>query len=142
MVPVYNKSAKTWITMPEIKLKQLQFENNTWKRLLCFMMDENIHMKNRIAEILKTAVEKNMLEEIENFQNSFIRQDDLIGLLRNDTFELDRLLVREKFEDGKIKKMIDEQLKELRNNINIAEKQFSKLKSEFNNYLLENIEQK
>ena len=138
---MYNKNAKTWIDMPEFKLKQLQFENNTWKRLLCFMMDENIHLKNRIAEILKTTVEKNMLEEIENFQNSFIRQDDLIGLLRNDAFELDRLLVRERFEDGKIIKIIDDRLKKLRNNINIAEKQFSKLKSEFNNYLSENIEQ-
>lgn len=138
---MYKKSAKTWIDMPAFKLKQLQFENNTWKRLLGFMMDENIHLKNRIAEILKTTVEKNMLEEIENFQNSFIRQDDLIGLLRNDTFELDRLLVRERFEDGKIIKKIDDQLKKLRNNINITEKQFSKLKSEFNNYLLENIEQ-
>lgn len=125
----------------ELKLKQLQFENNSWKRLLGFLLDENIHLKNRIAEILKDDVDKNLLEEIENFQNNFIKQDGLIGLLRNDAAELDRLLLREIFEDGKIIKKIDEKLKSLRDNISITEKQFNKLKLEFTNYLLENIEQ-
>src|SRR5689334_17986371 len=127
--------------IPELKLKQLQFENNSWKRLLGFMMDENIHLKNRIAEILKNDVDKNLVEEIENFHNNFIRQDELIGLLRNDAAELDRLLLREIFEDGKIIEQIDEQLKKLRNNISITEKQFNKLKLEFTNYLLENTEE-
>ena len=127
--------------MPELKLKQLQFESNTWKRLLCFMMDENIHLKNRIAEILKNDANKNLLEEIENFQNNFIRQDELISLLRHDAAELDKLLVREIFEDGEISKEINKKLKDLRNNISNTEKQFTKVKVEFNNYLLETIQQ-
>jgi len=127
--------------MPELKLKQLQFESNTWKRLLCFMMDENNHLKNRIAEILKDDVDKNLLEEIENFQSNFIKQDELINLLRNDAAELDKLLIKKIFEDGKIIKEINKKLKDLRNNIPTIENQCTKVKLEFNKYLLETLEQ-
>ena len=125
--------------MPELKLKQLQYESDTWKRLLGFMMDENIHLKNRLSEVLKDKFDKNLLVEIEGFQNNFIKEDELIGLLRNDVAGLDKLLEREIFEDGKIVNEIDRRLKNLRNNIVYAEEQFGKLKLEFNNYLSENI---
>lgn len=125
----------------ELKLKQLQFESNTWKRLLCFMMEENNHLKNRIAEILKDDFDKNLLKEIENFQSNFIKQDELINLLRNDAAELDKLLIQELFEDGKIIREINKKLKNLRNNITTIEKQCTQVKLEFNNYLLETLQQ-
>jgi regulator of replication initiation timing len=125
--------------MPELKLKQLQYESDSWKRLLGFIVDENIHLKNRLSEVLKDKFDNNLLEEVEGFQSSFIKEDELIGLLRNDVAELDKLLVREIFEDGKIANEIDKKLNRLRNNITIAEKQFGKLKVEFNSYLSENV---
>ena len=125
--------------MPELKLKQLQYESDTWKRLLVFMMGENIHLKYRLSHVLKDKFDKNLLEEVESFQSKLLKEDDLIGLLRNDVAELDKLLVREIFEDGKIIKEIDGRLNKLRKNIITAERQFGKLKSDFNNYLLENI---
>ena len=103
--------------MPELKLKQLQYESDTWKRLLGFMMDENIHLKNRLSEVLKDKFDKNLLVEIEGFQSNFIKKDELIGLLRNDVAGLDKLLEREIFEDGKIVNEIERRLKNLRNNI-------------------------
>jgi regulator of replication initiation timing len=125
--------------MPELKLKQLQYEADTWKRLLGFMIDENIHLKNRLSEILKDRFDKNLLDEVESFQSMFVKEDQMIGLLRNEVAELDKLLVREAFEDGTIIKQVDRKLKKLRDNINNAEKQFGKLKTEFNSYLSENI---
>ena len=125
--------------MPELKLKQLQYESDTWKRLLGFIMEENSYLKNRISEILKDKFNKNLLEELEGFQSRVVKEDGLIGLLRNDVAELDKLLEREIFEDGKIIKEIDKTLKRLRNNIIVIEKQFGKLKLEFNSFLLENI---
>ena len=125
--------------MPEFKLKQLQFESDSWKRLLGFMMDENIHMKQRLTKILKDNFDRNLLEEVESFQSRFIKGDELISLFRNDVAELDKLLVREIFEDGKIIKDIDGSLKRLRNDIIIAEKHFSNLKLEFNNFVAENV---
>lgn len=125
--------------MPEMKLKQLLYESDTWKRLLGFMMDENIHLKNRISDILRNGFDKNLLEEMENFQSRFIKEDQLIGLLRHEMAELEKLLAREVFEDGKILKEIDRKLRIFRNNIIAAEVQFGKLKMEFNSYLSANI---
>jgi hypothetical protein len=125
--------------MPELQLNQLQCESDTWKRLLVFMMDENIHLKNRISEILKNGFDKNLLEELEDFNSKFIKEDALIGLMRNEIAELDKLLAREVFEDGNIKKEIGVKLKTIRNNIQIAEIQFTKIKLEFNSYLSGNI---
>jgi regulator of replication initiation timing len=125
--------------MPELKLKQLQYEADTWKRLLGFMMEENIHLKNRVSQILKDRFDENLLEEVESFQSSFVKEDEMISFLRNDVAELDKLLQREVFEDGMIIKNVESKLKKIRHNIKNAEKQFGKLKANFNNYLSENI---
>jgi hypothetical protein len=125
--------------MPELKFKQLQYEADTWKRLLGFLMEENIHLKNRLSEVLKTSFDEKLLEEAENFQSRFMREDSMISLLRNDVAEFDKLLLREVFENGQIKKEAARKVKTMRKNIENAEAQFSKLKAEFNNYLSENI---
>lgn len=125
--------------MPASKLKQLQYESDTWKRLLAFMMDENVRLKNRLSEVLKDGSENLLLNEIENFQNNFISEDELIGLLKKDIAEVDKMLVREVFEDGKIMKQLNKKLKMLRSNIVEVEKRFGQLKSDFHSYLSENI---
>lgn len=125
--------------MPELKLKQLQYETETWKRLIGFMRDENVHLKNRLSEILKNNFDNSLLEEVENFHSDFVKEDERIGSLKNEVVELDKLLVREIFEDGAIIKKVNSKLKRLRNNIKNTEAQFTKLKMDFNNYLSENI---
>lgn len=125
--------------MPDLKLKQLQYESDTWKRLLAFMMDENVHLKNRLSEVLKDGADNILLVEMENFQNIFVREDELVRLLRKDIAELDKLLVREVFEDGKIIKQVNKKIKMLRNNIIEVERKFGQLKSDFNSYLSENL---
>lgn len=125
--------------MPELKLRQLQYEVDTWKRLLGFLSEENIHLKNRLSEILKDEFDKNLLEEVENFQTRFIKEDELIRLLRNNVSELSKLVVREAFEDGVLAREIANKLRDLRAEIKDTERQFGKLKSEFNSYLSENI---
>ena len=125
--------------MAAFKLKQLQYEADNWKRLLGFITDENIHLKNRLSEILKNQFDDSLLGEMENFQTGFLKEDQRIGLLKNDVAELDKLLVREIFEDGKISMQVDHKLKKLRGNINNAEAQFTKMKTGFNNFLSEII---
>ncbi len=125
--------------MSQLKLKQLQHESDTWKRSLGFMMDENVQLKNRLAEIVRTEFDETLLGDIENFQTNFIREDEMISLLKTDIAKLDKLLVRETFEDGQIVENINRTLREIRRNIGIAETQFVKLKLEFNSYLLENL---
>ena len=123
--------------MPELKLKQLQHESATWKRSLGYIIEENIHLKNRISAILKDKFDKNLLDRIESFQNSFLKEDERISLLRNDIVEFDKLL--ELAEAGNPQKEITGKLKKIRNNMVSTETQFGSLKIEFNSYLSENI---
>jgi len=125
--------------MPELILKQILYETETWKRLLAFMQDENIHLKNRLSEILREKFDNEMLDEVEKFQNSFMKEDEMISFLKSDIAEMDKLLVREVFEDGKIVREVNRNLQKIRSNITNAEKQFSSLKSSFNSYLADNI---
>jgi hypothetical protein len=106
---------------------------------LGFMTEENIHLKNRISEILKDQFNKNMLEEVEIFHTDFIKEDILIGFLRHDVALIDKLMAKDKFDDGEIDRIINKKLKKLHKNIIIAERHFGKLKWSFNNYLSENL---
>lgn len=122
-----------------LKLKQLWLETDTWKRLLSFIIDENIQLKNRIAEVLKDGIDARLLEEVEKFHNRSLEGDLFIGLLRNDVAELDKMLVKDMPKDEKSIRQAESQIIKLRNNIAIAEKQFSKLKMEFYTYFSEHI---
>jgi hypothetical protein len=123
--------------MQDLILKQMKYETDTCKRSLGFMIDENIHLKNRLSEILRNAFNSNLLEQVEYFQNRFIKEDERIGLIRNDVAQVDKLLVKEAFEDGTILTDLNGKIHNICSNIMHAEKQFSELKLEFNNYLLE-----
>lgn len=121
-------------TMEQEKINQLQIEVNTWKRLLNFFKDENVYLKNRLSDILKNGFHRKFLEEFENFQTKFIKQDEVISLLRNDTAELDNLL-----NAGAGDNSIDKKLAHLRNNMANYERQFFQLQLNFNTYLSENM---
>lgn len=121
------------------KINQLQVEVNTWKRLLNFFSDENVCLKNRLSEILKNGFDRKLLEEFENFQTKFIKQDEMITFLRNDIAELDKLLVNEKLGIGINKNTIDRKLEHLRKNITNSEVRFFQLQLNFNTYILENM---
>jgi hypothetical protein len=125
--------------MSYLKKKQLQFEVNYLKRLLDFIVDENIHLKNRISEILSERFDTFLLEEVDNFQSRLIKEDHLIILLRNEITELDSLLASELSKNGETLKKTELKLKRLHRNMRIVEKQFGKLKTEFHRFLSKNI---
>ena len=126
--------------MPELRLQQLKFEADALKRLLTFMMEENVYLKNRISEILKNAFENKILEKIEIFQNRFIMEDELVGLLRNDVAELDKLLHAQELKaDKMVVEDITRKIRKLSYNMENTESQFMRLKAEFNNFLLDHI---
>jgi hypothetical protein len=137
----YNKKPGTTDTeqLPDLKLKQLQYEIDSCKRMLDFMSEENIHMKNRISEILKEKFDTWLLEEVDGFQTRFIRKDNLIALLRNEISEMDKLLLHAMYKEGKPDKKIEIKLKRLHRNIDNTEKQSGKLKSDFHRFLSTNI---
>ncbi len=125
--------------MSELKLRQLQFESDGWKRMIAFISEENINCKNRISEILKKDFNTELLGSLEHFQTGFLHEDSRLSLLRNEVAEFDQLLVREVFGDGQIINNVKKKMKRIKNNIAAAENAFSQLKSDFNNCLSEQL---
>ena len=125
--------------MEQPKINQWQIEANTWKRFLNFFRDENVCLKNRLSDILKNGFDRRLLEELENFQTKFIKQDELFGVLRNDIAALDKLLLNQNFKTGINYDLIAKKPEHIRNNMYNTEKQFFLLQLSFNTYLSENI---
>lgn len=124
--------------MKEALLLQFQHESSGYKRLIRFLADETVYMKNRITEVLQNDFHNNMLEGVEYFQNEFLKIDEIIGFLRNSIAELDRYLSKDFFEDKNKKetKMIRESLCK---KIIVAKNRFYELQTRFNDFLLTNI---
>ena len=117
------------ISIPE----QFQYENKDWSRLLEFFRQENTFLKNRLAEVVDHKGDKEFLLLAEHFQNKFIINDELIDELRHDiNAHLQLLAKREGLaaDAAIIKKQV-----KLRNEMEYLERDFAKLKNEFNKYL-------
>lgn len=126
------------IVMPHNK-KYLQYrhETDTWKRYLHFIQQENNHLKNRLSQVLQFDTDEHFLERAEYFQNKFVAEDDTVNMLRQDIQELDHLLAKETQQESTMLKELQKKIKKMQKDMEIVERQFSKLKSDFNLYLAE-----
>ncbi|MEO8862092.1 MAG: hypothetical protein ABI358_11750 [Ginsengibacter sp.] len=125
--------------MPGKKLEQLKIEVDTWKRFIDFFCEENIHLKNRLSNILKNKFDTTLLEQMDNFQSKFIKHDELIIFLKKDIAELDKLLMIEKSNGNKSNDVLDNKFNKFRYNLVNSEKQFYQLQVDFNGYLAKNM---
>lgn len=123
------------ITMTVDMLKPEQFihENRTWLRLLDFLKQENTVLKNRLAEVLDHESSKEFLAQAEHYQNLFIIKDEFIDELRHDVNVQVQSLTA-KF-NGKLDEKMQKKQEKLRNEMEYMEKDFTKLKNDFNRYL-------
>lgn len=125
--------------MTELKLMQLRHEINTWKRMLSFMQEENVHLKNRLSDVLKDRFNKNLLEEVEEFQTDFIKEDEVISALKNEVAELEYILKSSLLKNDHSIFPVTRRIQNVRKNIDAAERDFTKINIDFNQYLSENI---
>lgn len=115
------------------KPEQFHHENKTWGRLLEFFKQENTFLKNRLAEVVDHRTDKEFLSLAEQFQNKFILKDEYIDELRHDINTQDLDLINSK--DGATDNKLIKRQEKLRNEMEYFEKDFNKLKNEFNKYL-------
>ena len=120
------------------RMHQVKHECAGWKRVLAFMMEENVQLKTLVPEILSSSSDKMLLAGIEQFQDRFIIEDGAIGLLRNDVARFEKELQKEETETGRLSDQLFSKLGILRNNLQTLETQFSELRSAFFRFLLEN----
>ena len=128
-----NKTARNQDN-PQTNVPEFQIEIETWKQLLNSRMEENVLLKNRLSDILKNNFDQNSLEEIEEFQTQFIKEDESINSLRRDINDLDNLLYTNMFETGKMQKTFDMEIKKLGKDIANSITRFRILRSAFNDF--------
>ena len=134
-----NLNISNLTSMAETEMRQMYHENESWKRLLNFMLDENVLLKYRLSEIVRYNSDPLFLEKAEDFQSRFVKKDILISLLRDDVADIGSLLLSKEPDHSNRIDQIHSRLKKLRNNVAEVEKQFSKLKLDFNRYMSERI---
>jgi hypothetical protein len=127
-----NKTASNQANL-EKKMRQFQDVLATWKQLLNARMDENILLKYKISEILKNNFNHNSLEEIEEFQTQFIREDEWINSLRKDVSELENYILSKEFQNG-TEQFFNIKIENLRKDIADSENRFRMSKSAFKNF--------
>jgi len=119
------------------KIEQYHHEHLTWERLLDFFKQENAILKTRLAEVLDSNTDKEILPYAEHFQNQFIIKDEFIDELKHDVH-----VIHQVYEDRKVHlknelaKKLEARQTRLRNEMEYFEKDFSSLKNEFNKYLV------
>lgn len=118
------------------KIEQFLHENMTWMRQIDFFNQENSHFKTRLSEVVDMVIDKRIISNAERFQNQFIVNDECINDMARDIRLHEKILqlirAQKKAPDSKACKMQEK----LRNEMVYLEKQFLKLKNEYNQYLL------
>jgi seryl-tRNA synthetase len=126
-------------TMALVKADQFHHENLTWERLIDFLKQENSFLKNRLAQVLDHdgPLVEQFVAVAEQFQNQFISKDGFFDELKHDIHEQELKLTQAGVErDSIVSKKIIKQQEKLRNEMIYLEKDFTRLKNEFNDYLL------
>ena len=123
--------------MSNNKYIQFTHENDTWLRTLDYFRQENIYLKNRLAQIAKSALQPSLLGELETYQNRFVDKDTVLSILRFDIIHQNDLINSCNSVDPTPEMLakIQHNQDALRDDMQQVERAFNSLKFDFNNYL-------
>lgn len=116
-------------------LSQYRHENEAWKRLLQFIQQENNFLKTRLSQVLQEDTDIEFLEQAEHFQNKFLSEDETVHLLRQDVHEIEHWLGKNHLQNEALYPEIQKRIKKLSKDMETVERQFHKLKSDFNSFI-------
>jgi len=114
----------------------LHFEHKQWRRELLFWEDELKSLQNRLNELVLRWTDKEILAQLEHYQNQFIIQENAINELE-DHINLHEINISEHLKKGE--DVLDFQLVkkhiEFRNQMDTQRNLYSELKSNFFRFL-------
>ena len=124
--------------MPEQLLQQFKWEAASWKRQLDFLQHENAWLKTRIAELAGDHLPIELLPEIEQFQSNSVADDYAITQFKRYLEIFINELNAASGKDLDINYTIKKQGL-IRDNIEMLEHGFKKLKKEFNQSMVSKL---
>lgn len=110
-----------------IKVADLKEEREQWLQTLEQMLQDNIYMKNRLAEIIKEDITASSLEKAEFFHNELLHKDAVIALLRYDIIKQNKIATTLENENA-----VSRKHEKLRSDMQMMEAEFSRLLNDFN----------
>ena len=126
----------TVATEKKVHLQDLHFELNLWINELKFFKDEIKIFNHRLEEIVRANTHQEVLQELEHFQNQYIRQDEVIDELRHEIKQHENILERDAISNPvAVDHRSYEDHAELRDQVDQFKKIYYELKDEFMNFL-------
>lgn len=132
---------ETTIPVPNQKvnllISQFRRENESWRRTLEFLIEEDIILKAGISEVLKNMnqTDEGILKRLEHFHNRLIKQNDTVRLLRTGVADMRKKINLDYYFETDLSNSITRIQRVLRKQMETVELEFLKLKFDFNDYI-------
>lgn len=118
------------------KTEQFLQECAAWVRLLDFFKQENSYLKTRLSVVLDHGTDRDFLNKAEHYQNLFILKDEFINEIAKDAKMHDEKLKQSTHFKKPLEDKLIRQQQKLRNEVEHLEKEFTRMKNDFNKELL------
>lgn len=116
-------------------LTQYVYELKSWERLLSFQKEELVCFKTRLAEVLNSSTEAEMILTAERFQEAFLAQERIVFFLADELKQQSQILEKESCKPGEFyTEAVNGQAK-LRREIKEGEEAFAVVKKNFEQFL-------
>lgn len=116
------------------------FEHTQWKRELLFWVDELKFFNQELGEIVSKWTDKDVLAQLEHFQNQFIRQSEVIDTLLHDIrIHEDDMAAHLKKEENVLNVEHAKQHQAFHEKMNTQRNIYNDLKKDFFKYLSKNM---
>ncbi len=120
----------------KVYMSDLHFDHKLWKRQLDFQKDELSFFTNRLEEVVSRWTDKDILKQVEHFQNVFIINSNVIDeLLHGINAHEDKLVERTKENPVAIDHVKFNDHVEHRDKVETQNKMYTNLKVEFLSFL-------
>ena len=126
--------------MAQKYLIDLHKEYTKWTKALDFYKDEISTFKHRLEEIIIRNTETEVTAQVEHFQNQFIRQNEVIDILKHDIHEAEHTLVLNAKENNVATdhRMVEEDAA-LADQMTMFNKIYGELKVQFNRFAADTL---
>jgi hypothetical protein len=128
-------------TATRVTLQQLHIEHEIWLNELSFYQDELKILERHLLEIVKNNTARNVMKEVEHFQNQFIRQKEVLDELSHDIREHEAIIVSKvkQLNPIQVEKRKFDDHNELREYFSTFKKLYAELKSDFLSFVGANL---
>jgi len=122
----------------KVHMSDLHFELNLWLNEFKFYKDEIKIFNHRLEDIVSRNTHKEVMQQLEHFQNQYIRQAEVIDELRHEVKQHENILEKEVRDNPvAVDRRYFEDHTELREKADQFKKIYMELKVEFMRFLSE-----